>query len=146
MLMTFEESERILYPTKSIPENLDYTKIKLKFMLNTLSENILDECDIFSIVIQDNFKNEYSEKQLCEEAFKIFDKFDVDDIDAFFIKNKFDEKLKMAFEEMHEGDCTAMASTCLRCYYREIFGFKYDGPSSKNIGWTAYHVYNNKNK
>lgn len=52
-----------------------------------------------------------------------------------------------SLEDMHGGDCTAMACTCMRCYAEGVFKLPYTATWSKHEGYKLfqeYHALKNK--
>lgn len=139
--MTYEEAQKILFPTTEIPNDLDYVNLKINFILNTLSENLIDYCEIFRIVSDKDFMEKFTQNQIYKKTYEVFNFFaEAEDTGKYLENNNFQRSLDIAFTAIHCGDCTAFAATCSRCFHRSRLGLPCDAPENKSIGWKALNM------
>lgn len=84
---------------------------------------------------------EKSATQAIERWDKAMNKWDEDIIDAFVDDEWFRKVYVSGLSDMHDGDCTAFASSCSRCQAEELFGIPNTVTWGKNEGHRMYSEY-----
>ncbi len=82
-------------------------------------------------------------KSVIEQWDKGMDKWDdnKDIWDAFIDHDWFKKVYIDGLSDIHSGDCTAIACSCMRCHSEEMFGIPGTANWSKHEGWRLWNEY-----
>lgn len=80
-------------------------------------------------------------KEAMEEWNKGMDKWEGDMWDAFIDHDWFKKAYIDGLSDMHCGDCTAIACSCMRCHSEQMFGIPNTANWGKNEGWRLWNEY-----
>lgn len=86
--------------------------------LDLMKKNALHSANSFQKLLD----KEYDGEEWCDGSYKEW----------------FDKYWRPALDEMHVGDCTAVASSCIRCQVEGFYKLPSTAPAGKAKGWALY--------
>lgn len=157
--MTDDDIINAICPPAYIPTE---NEIKLAKYNYAMENNIYDILSAFSnfykliqeeksqgIVFDDEHKSGYyTKKEILKEAQEAMvdwqtalEKWDDDLLDTFVDKDWFHTCYTSSLSDIHCGDCTAVASSCMRCHAEERFKLENTAKWGKHQGWEFMNKY-----